>query len=163
MVIYAGQSQVIGANQAASDLLGVERRRLLGTTAENGGCVVCDRLGDPLPDAPHPTPVRLEEMSNGPAGLLTGPQQLAASCPDGDAAPMAAWRLVALGGAAVAALLLVAAPTAAAVASMVDASVLEHAVSRLEPVGGLLSLLQLGRLPLLLVLITCVARAPEEQ
>jgi hypothetical protein len=94
---------------------------------------------------------------------LTDNQELNGVCVTSDVFDLSRRRRLALCAVAAAALLLFLAPAVLAAWSVVDSKPLDRAVAGLEPISRLAVVLEVGRFPLFLVLVSWLARSPRER
>ena len=84
-------------------------------------------------------------------------------CVTSDVFDLSRRRRLALCAVAAAALLLFLAPAVLAAWSVVDSKPLDRAVAGLEPISRLAVVLEVGRFPLFLVVVSWLARSPRER
>jgi hypothetical protein len=84
-------------------------------------------------------------------------------CVTSDMFDLSRGRRLALCAVAAAALLLFVAPAVLGARSILDSKALDRAVAGLEPISRLAVVLEVGRFPLFLVLVSCRARSPRER
>jgi hypothetical protein len=94
---------------------------------------------------------------------LVRTEELIAECADDDEFILSRPRKLAMFAVLGFALLLPVAPAVMAGWSVVDSGGLDRLVTRFGQVANFAGLVQLGRLPLILVLVTLLARSPKEQ
>ena len=94
---------------------------------------------------------------------LVGTEELTAAWVAADVFVLSRPRRLALGAVLGVALLLPIAPLVLAAWSVLDGSALDRTIGRFDQISHIAVLVQLGRLPLFLVLATLLARSPKEQ
>ena len=94
---------------------------------------------------------------------MTDNQELNGVCVTSDVFDLSRRRRLALCAVAAAALLLFLAPAVLAAWSVVDSKPLDRAVAGLEPISRLAVVLEVGRFPLFLVVVSWLARSPRER
>src|ERR1700680_4221797 len=103
------------------------------------------------------------QPSLGSAGSLTDNQELNGLCVTSEVFDLSRRRRLALCAVAAAALLLFLAPAVLAAWSVVDSKALDRAFAVRDPISRLSVVVEVGRFPLFLVLVSWLPRSPRER